>query len=206
MKKLYVIVILILLTGCATTPETSCLQYHPQKEIINEIICSIAAYNNIPPPIYFCVLSEDIVNAWIDTEPCIYITTGLLNTIPDRNALSCVIAHEISHHVLRHGRIKQGIAIATTVVFMVTDFFVPGAGLLDHVVNPTITNAFSRSQELEADKKAVKLCLNAGMFDSKKQFIKMLEWLNTYEREPNFRLWATHPSIKDRIDNIREMD
>jgi hypothetical protein len=48
-------------------------------------------------------------------------------------------------------------------VMLVANAFIPGVGLLNHVINPAVTNnAVSKPQELEADLAAYKACLCMG--------------------------------------------
>ncbi len=207
MKKLATFFFLIiLLTGCAGLrgSQKTCLSSHDKLQLVAQITSQLAYSNSLDPSkIYICILEDTVINAWVDKHPQIYLTTGFLDAIPDRNVLMCVLAHEMSHYTLNHITKTNRISLGISAAFQVAGIFVPGVGYLDHLVNPTITRAYGRSNELDADENAVEMCRNAYMVNARQHMIDMLTWLKTYHKEKDqFFLWATHPPLDDRIKNL----
>jgi hypothetical protein len=144
-------------------------------------------------------------NAWITKDNCLFFTTTLLNEV-NIDMIECVMAHELAHYALEHIKKHQAVSTATSTVFEIANIFLPGIGWVNMLVNPTITRSYGRSQELEADRQAIAFLEETGMIHPKTKFIELLEHLEQHSQERGFTLWATHPSIEDRIKNIRYMD
>ena len=211
MKKLATIFFLtILLTGCAGRrgPQKTCLSNHDKLQQVGQITSQLAYSNGLDPSkIYVCIIEDTAINAWIDKRPQIYLTTSFLDAIPDSDALMCVLAHELSHYTLNHISNTQAISFGISAAFQVANVFLPGVGYLDHLANPTITHAYGRSNELDADENAVEMCRNAGMMNARQQKINTLVWLKTSHKEKDqFFLWATHPPLDDRIAHLLEKE
>ena len=84
---------------------------------------------------------------------------------------------------------------------MVLNVIIPGAGLLNHLVNPTVTNAYSKSQELEADANAAKICTSCLNIPTAKLVAIMKDFQQF--NDSGGGLWSSHPNWDDRIDNIQ---
>ena len=61
-----------------------------------------------------------------------------------------------------HVGTRRKLSLSLTASFGALGIFVPGAGLLDFVVNPLVVRAFGRQQELKADQKAVEILRAMG--------------------------------------------
>ena len=211
MKKLSTIFFLIiLLTGCAGRrgPQKTCLSNHDKFQQVGQITSRLAYSNGLDSSkIYICIIEDTAINAWIDKRPQIYLTTSFLDAIPDSDALMCVLAHELSHYTLNHISNTQAISLGVSAVFQVANIFLPGVGYLNYLANPTITHAYGRANELDADENAVEMCRNAGMMNARQQMINMLSWLKADHKEKDqFYLWATHPPLNDRIKHLSEQE
>jgi len=74
---------------------------------INNIGQDIAAVSDRPElPFVFVILNDNEINAFAAPFKYVYVTTGLLNFINNKDELAGVLAHEIGHIVARHG-VKQ---------------------------------------------------------------------------------------------------
>jgi Zn-dependent protease with chaperone function len=204
MKKIIFVLFIVLLSSCANRTQYAIPQASQEVKERNATII-----NNYATAFNCLKIREDgktsrlrlhpsgIVNTWVDENNDVFITQGLLAQGED--VVMFAIVHELAHIKLNHVRNKKIVSTATTGVLLVANVFVPGAALLNNVVNPAITNNFSKSQEYDADKLASETlarCLNMPL---EKQ-IKVLESMKA--RSDGGGFWAAHPSWSDRIKNI----
>jgi len=142
-------------------------------------------------------------NAWVTTGGEINITLNLLRKL-DETGRICVISHELAHLRSNHYYSKAGVSIFTSAAMSAAEIFVPGLSYLDHVVNPTVTNAFGRQFELDADKLAIDYIQKAGL--TKTDYLKFLYWmkdnLGSQNRSAKTSIFSTHPATQERIDRL----
>jgi len=207
MKRMLVIALILVLSACATRSQVKTIPDHPQTKFISVCLGRMLVSNSYDlSAVKFGILDTPEVNAMMNKEGILFITSGLLNNIPEdrwNEILAAVIAHELAHFTLSHVAKRQGSAVATSIGFAIAGAFIPGVGLLNHVVNPTFTSALSRSQELDADRKSVAMLRNAGWDNPEAICIRCLEWGSGFSDSSMFSLWASHPSFRDRIENIK---
>jgi Zn-dependent protease with chaperone function len=206
-KSISLFLVILFLAGCAA-PQHRTVQPvdHPKLPAVRQMVGELAHENGLDPQkIYVAIIEDNAINAWIDDRPIMFITTALIEAVPDDDSLKCVLAHELSHYALNHIAKSQATSIGVSAVFQVADIFVPGLGLLNLLANPTITSSYGRANELEADATAVLMCEQAGMVDARDKMITMLAWLGAQRKgnQQQVSLWSTHPSIEDRINNLK---
>lgn len=196
MRKVIVTVIMVLLLGC-----THRAAYNPpdylkieMNRIAAEVLRCIQPKNRLA----FYISDSQQIGAWTKENKIIF-TEGMFRTFDD-DTLKFVMAHEIAHDKLGHINEIRTISLVTTGTMMVVNAIVPGAGYLDYLINPAVTNNYSKTQELEADKEASKACLCLGI--SLEQQIEIMENLKS-AIEDGGGFWARHPSWDDRIVNIK---
>ena len=103
-KKIFIYIFFFLFIFCKSSYASKILDYETEiflKSLINEIIQA----NDINRNIRFAVLANNNVNAFVDQNSIIYITSGLIENCNDYVALLTVIAHEIGH--IDNNHIKQ---------------------------------------------------------------------------------------------------
>ena len=202
MKKLSLVTIaLTFLFGCAANNKFI-TDYPPEdtRDQFTKIYeCMRFGEDGIIPRLFIARIKG--INAWIDNDNRVYLTPGLYNY--DDDTLKFIMAHELSHAKLKHIRNRQAVSYATTGAMMVAGFIVPGAGWLNHAVNPAVTNNFSKFQEYDADRLASKTLVKCFDISVEKQ-IHILESLKKDTTDAG-GFWDRHPSWSDRIENIRGM-
>ena len=123
----------------------------------------------------------------------VFVTDGLLRLCADdREASAFVVAHEMGHVLLDHARDR----LMADLVFDVVGRRVPAAG---QVVREMLGKGYSRDQELEADREAVRLLMAAGFHPD--GGVRALESLarHTPEQEDLGEYFSTHPRLHERI-------
>ena len=115
----------------------------------------MTAADPLPPGMKITVhfVDEPTVNAFATLGGHVVVYRGLLEAMPNENALAMVLAHEIAHVRLRHPATSMGRGVAVSLGLSVVS-----AGLGDGLAPQALGSAglltelnFSREQELEAD-------------------------------------------------------
>ena len=203
-KFIYFLVIFLLI-GCQSTREKGCATCSNDTILWKTAVDTIALANFPKEEFVAVVHRADFSNAWVATGNKVNITVKFLHELTKEQRIA-VAAHEIAHLKSGHYYIKLGVSILTSIGFSVLNIFVPGAGYSEYVVKPALVSGFSRTQELEADKKGVEYLNKAGF--STKYYLQLLNVLqkksgDTPEKASYF---STHPTNKERIEKIRNLE
>jgi Zn-dependent protease with chaperone function len=202
MKKFIVIIALLLLSSLAYGEEKP---YVIPKDILNRsvpIFHEVAKcfnYSSLDIKSELFIQSSKEVNAWIDENYNVYLTEGVFKY--DNDVVTFAIAHELAHAKLNHIKKQKNVSYATTGFMMVLNAIIPGSGLLNYVVNPAVTNNFSKTQELDADRMASEGLINCFNISIEKQ-VHVCETLQK-ESKDGGGFWARHPPWNERIENIK---
>jgi predicted Zn-dependent protease len=153
----------------------------------------------------FIVLDTDGVNAYAAPGGYVHITRGALALIRSEAELAGVLGHEIAHvtekHSIRSIQRSKGLSIAS-------DEVSSQGGLLTSAVSKLaekgteilLFNEFDRGQEMESDKVGLQLANKAGYSPvGINTFLNRLAERNKDRKEKN-GLFATHPQLKERIE------
>jgi Zn-dependent protease with chaperone function len=188
---------LIFVVGCATAPAYKPDPYLQQRslEITNRALGCIASFDRY----IVHVVNSQNVNASMDSNKHIYMTEGLLKL--DTDSIMLVSLHELGHDKLGHIYKRAAVSYGITTALIVANVFLPGVGLLNHALNPAVTNNFSKSQEYDADRFAAEACIRCFGF-TKEQVVKIMNNLSL----KGGGFWSTHPSLEDRVKNVQEIN
>jgi Zn-dependent protease with chaperone function len=211
-RPIIILVILILLAGCAGQKVTyvKARENPDAYRRVDRILVNSRSVIN-PYPIYrfqFAVVEDKIPNAWVNTgKGILVVTTGLLQMCDD-NELALIFLHENAHVKYNHAAKNSLLSDATSAAFTIGGLFLPGVGYGNLIVNPLITRGYSRSQELEADKDVVDQCNLLRLTPD--HYISALEKMRQYaaskgEGSDSTGLFDTHPNLQYRIDTINTL-
>ena len=156
-------VLAILAAGCAGLPAGT---YYPAANdpntlrVANVLHRAAVAAGDDPARYTFTLIKTRQPAAFTDEDATFYVSDGLAQM--PTPVLQAMIAHEVAHEVLDHVGTRRRMAVGMTGGFSAAGFFMPGVGLLDLLVNPLVVRAFSRKQELEADRRAVEILRDMG--------------------------------------------
>jgi len=181
-------------------------------------ICAAITINSSQPDIYngyhVALLDTDEINAFATSGGHIFVTRGIVSTADTEDGLAGIVAHEVAHIQLKHGinAIKNS---RKTQAWLVTGTAISGvAGGTDvkqltdalndsfsEFVQTLVSNGYSKSQEFDADTKAIALMAGAGYNPA--GLTKMLMSLGHYQK-PDSGFGKTHPSPEERIANAQK--
>ena len=156
----------------------------------------------------FIVLDTDGVNAYAAPGGIVHITRGALALIKSEAELAGVLGHELTHVTAKHTvnaiRKSSGVQLAAQEGGAAAGGW--GGALLSAAASATydilIENKFDRDDEMQSDKVGITLANKVGYSPAGlAAFLTTLSDRNKGRKEPN-GLFASHPQLKERIDEI----
>ena len=162
---------------------------------------------------YILVNNDKVKNAWCMPGGKIAVYTGILKITENKNALACVMGHEIAHAVAKHSIERMSQAMTLNIGSQVADIFLGGA--INRTRNTIgqntgmdifrlgVMNPFGRKQETEADYLGL-IFASLGGFDIRES-VKLWDRMalsNKGKTPPQFL--STHPSSANRIVNLKK--
>jgi Zn-dependent protease with chaperone function len=197
-QKALLLILLFVFVGCASAPKTKETIPPETAKRIGPIVMPVMDCMDCRVKVKIADSKEP--NAFMDSEGSIIFTLGIFPPFDDET-LKFVTAHEIAHHKLGHISKAWGVSIATTGAMMILNVFVPGAGLLNHAVNPAVVNNYTKTQELEADRMASDVSEKCLKISKERQIEILIAMKNKLRDAGGF--WDRHPSWDERIQNIK---
>ncbi len=157
--------------------------------------------------VYVAVRANDTLNAGALGNHHFYVTSATV-ALKDRCFLAGLVAHELAHDILKHAEWSATTSDVTSLVTMVlgvaAGMFVPGADFVVQEAAGLGLNAYSRSQESDADALAVKILGAAGKPAWSLRYT--LERLRQRSGRDGGGWLSTHPAITERIASQPPMD
>ena len=150
-------------------------------------------------------INKDTVNAFATLGGHVVMYRGLLERLPNENALSMVMAHELAHIKHRHPIRSVGRGVAISLVLSMIDGSISN-DLVGGIVNDTgyvTALKFTRDHEHEADASAVQaLQLLYGHVNGAEDLFQVLE--ESSDGIKTLEFFSTHPLSDKRIKRIRD--
>ncbi|MFA5181079.1 MAG: M48 family metalloprotease [Syntrophales bacterium] len=204
MKKFAIVIVLILLSGCAAkqvaTPYVVPHALQVRAATVYYKVANCMAFDPEKKPRLY--LSPDkMPSAFYSKDNRVILSEGLFSY--DDDTISFVSAHELAHAKLDHLETREIVSGITTGVMVIVNTIVPGAGLLNWIANPMMVNGFSRPQELAADKLASQTVIRCNGIPVEKQ-VHIMQTLQKDTATTGGGIWSGHPSWEDRIKNIQK--
>jgi putative metalloprotease len=148
------------------------------------------------------IMADDTINAANGGGGDFYVTTGLLQKAND-DQIRAIMAHEIAHadlgHVAHQEKINTGIGIGLALL----DKVWPQASNIAPIAGQFVANAYSRTDESQADAHGVQILDRAG-YDGKDLMVNALTWLSRTEGNSG-GFFTNHPLTSDRIAAIERL-
>lgn len=163
------------------------------------------------------VLNSDEINAFATSAGHILVTRGLINCASSEDELAAVLAHELSHILLKHSisaiktnrtvnSVSEKIQSGLQNVDYLSDKLFPSdvfEKLSDGVSDISfsiVEKGYSQTQEFEADSKALQLLNIAGY--NPEAMVGMLQSIRNCEEKSNKGM-KNHPPASLRIKNVQ---
>ena len=198
--------------------------YKPYKNSVAltnylNLICKTLVINSSQPAIFngyhVFILDSPQINAFATPGGHIFITKGLIETAKSEDDLAAVIAHELSHIILRHGisMVEEMMAVEelNSVAGQASAFsggqneatkrLLAFRSSVSDFCDIMIKSGYSQPQEFAADNSAIALLAASG-YDPK----GLLEILSVLQKMPQTSkegFFGTHPTPAQRITNAQ---
>ncbi|MGC3944070.1 MAG: M48 family metalloprotease [Chryseolinea sp.] len=177
---------------------------------------SMEKYLGMSQPLKYFLVDTPEPNAFATAGGYVYVTRGLLAIVNTPDELAGIMAHELSHVVLKHStkRMKAGIvpAILQLPIRLVGTLASPEvADLLNIPVgfaSKAALAAYSRGQETAADEHGVGIAIQAGykpygLVDGLERLTTYVEFIAGKPMEKN--IFTDHPMTAKRVDKLTEL-
>jgi len=152
------------------------------------------------------VIDSPEVNAFALPGGYVFINRGLIEASDSPEEVAGVLAHEFQHVLARHGMKNVAAQIGLRVVLysLVGDAQAVQGFMLDNMA-ALAGMKFSRSQETEADRGAVRLARRSHI--DPEGFLKFMKKLEQKEGSvpAGLAILSTHPDTGSRMDDIRDL-
>ena len=152
----------------------------------------------------FLVVDEPAPNAFTASGGYIYVTKGLLDMASSKDEIACIVAHELGHDACRHMAKKMPAIVGYQLFLGIISNKEDKQNDIQQIVGmmyQVISNGYSRQDEREADKLAVRYASKAG-YDPN-AFITFFEKMQKKYPQAYIPWLASHPSDQERIENAR---
>jgi predicted Zn-dependent protease len=182
---------------------TAIKKYYQQKGLSNELEGYTWDIN---------LVNDKQMNAWCMPGGKIVVYTGILPITQNEAGLAVVMGHEIAHALARHGSermsqglLQQGLGAGMSIALsnkpqLTQDIFNASYGIASGTVMP----AFSRSNELEADRFGLMFSALAG-FDPREALSFWKRMSNAAGGGNTNSILSTHPSDAERMAALEKI-
>ena len=171
----------------------------------------LAAAQDLPAEMRITVhyVDDNTVNALATLGGNVVFFRGLIEKLPNENALAMVMAHEIAHIKHRHPIIAlgRGVVVGLALAALTN---LSGNGLAGNVLSDAgllTVLSFNRDQEAEADRSALAaLARHYGHVSGADTFFVTMQELPAHKSRENIPTFmSTHPATQDRIEALRAL-
>ncbi len=186
-------------------PDSSVATVARQRRIeayLQQQVDQLAALMDLPSEMQLNVnyIEDDVVNAFATLGGNLVFYRGLLESLPNENALSMLLAHEIAHVKLRHPIKSLGRGMAVTVGLSLVTGKTDNIKFLGNAGIYTILH-FSRRMERASDHEALHAVYQRyGHLNGAKSLFSAIQAERDGDEPPEF--FSSHPLDDDRLNAI----
>ena len=207
MRRYALLATLLVFTGCAGAPDRA---YYAEasdpatKAVAASLYRAARAASDDPARYSFALLRTRDVSAYTADDATFYFSQGLAMQPP--HVLDALVSHEVAHELLGHSGRRRALSMGLSAGFTALGFIVPGAGLVDFLVNPLLVRAYTRDQETAADLKAVEVLRDMGYDAPRRLLAEALREAATINGRPRGGWFATERDIDDRLSALEPLE
>ncbi len=211
---------MVLLLLFADEVHSSQIIDYEAETFIYELIDEIKIANNINKNFNIKIIQDKNINAFVDQQNIIYITSALIENCDDYIALLSVIAHEIGHidknhidkRILNMNNLNNINTLTNLSLFAGSILFnnpeiIKGIVLSGSKLSENNLN-FSKDQEREADYYSLETLKKLNLYSN--SIINLLLEIENKSLEKGFTKehlkYSTHPYFEERIDIINYLN
>ncbi|HET7340323.1 MAG TPA: M48 family metalloprotease [Methylomirabilota bacterium] len=193
--------------ACATVPDRA---YFPppgreETRLLAGVLYRVASAAGDDPARYsFALVGTRDVSAFTAEDATFYFSEGLAHQPPP--VVDALVAHEVAHELLGHRGQRRALSLGLSAGFTVLGVAVPGASLLDLVVNPLIIRAYTRDQEIAADLKAADLLGLMAYPTPRRTLADALRAATKVNGPPPGGWLATEPALEERLAALEPLE
>jgi len=123
-----------------------------------------AVAENADYPFEFHVVESGEVNAFALPGGFVYVFRGLLQLVPNDDALAFVLAHEVSHVTRRHSirQFEKSLLLSAGITAVLAGTGASGFGRASDVAQALASLSFTRHDEADADETGIQVLAKAG--------------------------------------------
>jgi Zn-dependent protease with chaperone function len=148
------------------------------------------------------VVNDASINAGNAGDGQYIVTRGLLDRANDEQ-LRAILAHEVAHDDLGHVGRQQALGAGLGLGVAILDQIFPGTGQIAPLAGNLILRAYSRREELEADRHGVEILRRVGAPSDAME--RTLVWLAQVAGTQKGGFFSTHPGTEERIAALRRL-
>jgi Zn-dependent protease with chaperone function len=215
LRSLALVAVLTLATGCALIPPSPPDRaYYPSPrdpgatKIGNTLYRAAQAVGDDPARYSFALIETKTVTSFVAPNATFYFSDGLAR-LPQRH-VDALVAQKVAHEVLGHTGKRRTLSLSITAGFAVLGLLVPGGGLADFVVNPLVTRAYSREQELDADQRTIEILRDMGHSSPRQALAGALRAAAAANPPASpfieQRILAREPNLEDRLAALEPLE
>jgi predicted Zn-dependent protease len=170
----------------------------PMQQSVSEIGSRLAGTVGGPRKFSFCAVAARGENAFALPGGFIFVSESLLDLCEaDQDEVAFILGHEMGHVLRSHARERL---MADAILKAVTARS-PGAG---HMLRRVVAEGYSREQELEADREAIRVAAAAG-FDARGA-VRALRRLDAVSPKSTglAEYFSSHPPVSERVRALEE--
>ena len=197
MRRLTLLVALTMLTACATVPDDA---YYPNptdpktRMLAQALYRAARAASEDPKQYSFAMIRTAEVRAYTAGEATFYFSEGLALQAPA--VIDALVAHEVAHVLLDHAGRRRPLSRSAN----------GGSSALDFLTNSVIVRAYTRDQELSADRRAVEVLRDMGYATPRRALAHALRQAaarnETADRAPG----ADEPDLGERLTALEPLE
>lgn len=178
----------------------------PTREYLQKLADKVAIAQQLPPEMKISIhyVDDDTVNAFATLGGHLVLYRGLLEKLPNENALTMLLGHEIAHIKYRHPIKSLGSGLVLQILWALISNNSDSTGIIDMSLLTSLS--FSRTNETEADEEG--LYSVQMIYQDVNGATDLFQALMESPTQSTFSMpeyFSTHPDTQHRIEHLNQI-